>query len=152
MKFLKDERIKVYENKYKAEGFNIMMALAFLYIMLDAMSVNLGFLKENMVLILFVIGAFYTGIRLTFKGLGSYSPIKGVHPLLYTTIICAIASIFYGVFLTIRNTNLYMDGKFSFPSVALFLVGAMGMFGITEVISVVIYLVSKKKEEKDIED
>lgn len=152
MKIIKDERIKEFENKYMAEAYVIMMVLAFIYIIADSFHTNLGFFKENMVLVLFMVGALYIVVRLTSKGLSSYSPIKGLHPVAFTTILCLSASVFYGIVLTIKNTNLYLHGKYSWQSIVLFFIGTIGMFFLTEVVCLVMYFISKKREEKEIKD
>lgn len=152
MKFIKDERIKVYENQYKAEAYNIMMVMAFIYIIVDMFPIDLGFFKENMVFILFMTGALYTSVRLTMKGLGSYSPIKGITPMMFSTIIAAMCSVFSGVIITVRNTSLYMDGQFSYGSLLIFLVFTVVMFSVLESMCLLIYFISKKREQKDIEE
>lgn len=152
MKLLKDERLRAYEHKYKAQAFDIMMVIGFIYLILDILSINLGLFKENIVIILILTGSLYVAFRLTSTGLASYSPIKGIHPLLFNTIVSIVAAIFFGLILMVRNTNLYLDGDYSFPSFALFLAGFIMMFILTEILSIIIYLLSKKKEEKDMNE
>lgn len=152
MKFIKDERIESYENKVKAEAYNIMMVLAISYLIGEFFSINLGVIKEFAVFILFMTGALYLAIKLTIKGLASYSPIKGMHPIWFSTIICGMTSIVYGILLTIRNTNRYLEGRFSGLSIMIFVYSAGFMFLLTQVICWVTYLISKKREQKDMEE
>lgn len=153
MKLLKDERIQNYENKVKAEAYNIMMSLAFVYILAEQVfSINLGIIKEFNVFILFLTGALYTTIRLTMKDLGSYSPIKGMHPFTFYMLICATAAVAHGTLMTIRNSRLYLDGQFSYSSIAVFISSAVFVFMITAAFCSIVYLISKKRESKDMEE
>ncbi|SET40875.1 hypothetical protein SAMN05660297_02310 [Natronincola peptidivorans] len=151
-KIVKDERIDHDTNKIKAEAFNIIMILAFIYIIAESLSINLGVIKEFNVFILFMVGAVYLSTKSTLKGLSNYSPIKGMKPITFITLACGTASVIFGLFTAFRNTNLYLNGKFSGLSITVFVYSALYMFLLTEGACLLIYYISKKREQKNAEE
>ena len=151
-KLVKDERIDHETNKIKAEAFTIVMILAFIYLIAESLSMDLGIIKENNVFILFMVGCVYLSAKSTVKGLSNHSPIKGIKPIPFILLTCGAASILFGLFTAVKGSSRYLGGGISGLSVAVFIYSTSYMFMVTLAVCLFIYFISRKKEQKQVEE
>jgi len=149
-----DERIKRLVYKYGFESFAIMaLMLSGLIIYKDILSgVSLSEYRTEFIVL--AAGGLYFILRTALGGLISLPDDQNERKKLIKYFIFGnlIFGILFGLFISVRNTYLYLDGSYNFLSLSIFLITAVSAIIFACVITGVFLVLSNYNAKKDLNE
>ncbi len=149
-----DERIKRLVYKYGFESFAIMaLMLSGLIIYKNILSgVSLSEYRTEFIVL--AAGGLYFILRTALGGLISLPDDQNERKKLIKYFIFGnlIFGILFGLFISVRNTYLYLDGSYNFLSLSIFLITAVSAIIFACVITGVFLVLSNYNAKKDLNE
>lgn len=149
-----DERIKRLIYKYGFESFAIMaLMLSGLIIYRNILS-GIGLSEYKTEFFVLAVGGLYFILRTALGGLISLPDNQNERNKLIKYIIIGNVTfgILFGLFISVRNTFLYLDGNFNFLSLAIFIITSLSAIILAFLITGLFVVLSNYFAKKDLDE